>query len=112
MGVWKLLGAVLRCLLSTLLSAAQNRTETYTMSNTIPNVPFTHLSAGELCKVRIHTFLPEQEMSCTEESVETFLGDDFRLEPLSKKGCFRWIHLPVNNMVWAEVRTLMSKAIE
>jgi hypothetical protein len=57
--------------------------------------------AGDLCKAHIYTFGHEQQPDHTEVSVSTLLRDDYKVSSLENG--IRWIHLPVNNMVWAEV---------
>ncbi|KAF2624672.1 hypothetical protein BU25DRAFT_493335 [Macroventuria anomochaeta] len=70
------------------------------MSEPTQNVPLTQLSVDELCKVRIHTIL-DKKITCYEEPIATFLEDDYKLSNAPSRG-LRWIHLPINNMSWAE----------
>jgi hypothetical protein len=69
------------------------------MSRPTQSVP----SVGNLCKISIHTVY-SKETVFVEESLGDFLGDDYKLEDLEQYS-FRWIHIPMNNMEWAEVRT-------
>ena len=75
------------------------------MSKTTQSVP----SAGNLCKVSIHTIRDHQNFR-VEESVDTFLEDDYKLDDLQRG--FRWIHIPMNNMRWVEVRTLQMTQVD
>jgi hypothetical protein len=73
------------------------------------NLPLSRLAASGLCKVMIHTIL-DRKLTCYELPVETFLGNDYTLDNLESG--IRWIHMPVNNMAWVEVRTLRGTLTE
>lgn len=57
--------------------------------------------AGDLCKVNIYSFRDHDQPTYTEETFNNFLRDDYKLD--APVDGFRWIHLPVNNMVWTDV---------
>lgn len=68
-----------------------------------------HTDAGDLCKVNIYSFRNQDQPTYTEETFNNFLRDNYKLDALEDG--FRWIHLPVNNMVWADVCVHIPLAI-
>ena len=78
------------------------------MALPIPSSTLGESRTGDLCEVKIHTFRSQQQPTCTEETVNAFLREDYQLDALEDG--FKWIHLPVNNMTWAEVRVLSADA--
>lgn len=78
------------------------------MSEPTASVPLAQSSAGDLCKIYIHTNI-STGFTRDEPSVEMFLRDDYALR--SPKDGFHWIHIPVNNMTWVEVRTMEGDGV-
>jgi hypothetical protein len=69
--------------------------------STSGDAQFLKLPSDVVCNVKIHT-ITSPDLNTSDCPIETFLGDDFSLPDVVGDD-FRWIHVPVNHMAWAEV---------